>query len=347
MDNLIKEYLGYLVLKGKSPLTVRNYRSYLSTFSRFYKQPAEKLTLDVIDKFQSSLAGAGISLTTQSYYLITLRSFLKYLRLRKNINTVDPLLIELPKIRRKIISAISEDEAAKLIKAAPMLSEQDTRARAILEFLMGSGIRVAELCSLTIKDIDLKEKWFRVTGKGGKQRVCFINDEMVTTLKKYLSTRRNNSIYLFTRYDNYNDNRPVTTRSIERLVKAYGVRAGIERPVTPHGLRRLFAVRLLRKNVDIRYIQEFLGHESIQTTQLYTNIERNDLERVYRLASRKVSKNVKKENEQLLVSRESFNKLRGMIGNTMRNQNEILKEIRGKKEVKTNPNFLIKTPTVN
>jgi len=348
MNKLIEEYLNYLQLKGKSPLTIRNYKSYLSIFATFSNiQDASAISLDLIDKFQSSLAGAGISLITQSYYLITIRSFLKYLRIRKNLNVLDPLLIELPKTRRKIIGALSEDEAKKLIGVAPMLSEQSIRARAIIEFLMGSGIRVAELCSLTIKDIDLKEKWFRVTGKDNKQRVCFINDRMVVTLKKYLSTRRNNSIYLFTRYDKYDDNKPVTTRSIERLVKSYGIKAGIIKSVTPHGLRRLFAIRLLRKNVDIRYIQEFLGHESIQTTQLYTNIERNDLERVYRLASRKVSKNVKKENEQILISRESLNKLRGMIGNAMRNQNQILREIREKKEVKIDPVILIKRPTLN
>lgn len=347
MEKQIEEFLNYLSLKGKAPSTIKNYRRYLLEFNSFAKCNVEDLTLDTVDRFHSRLVTKNISLVTQSYYLITIRSFLKFLRVRKELPVLDPLRIDLPKTRRKMLDALSEDEVKRLLKVAPFFSEYNIRARAIIEFLLGSGVRVAELCSLKVSDIDLKQKWFRVTGKGNKQRLCFINNDMVVALKKYLATRRNNSIYLFTRYDKYEDGKPITTRSIERLVKECGIKAGITKPVTPHVLRRTFAAKLLRKNVDIRYIQEFLGHDSLQTTQWYTKIEQNELEKVYRIASSKTSKNVKKETEQIIISRESLNKLRGMIGNTMRNQNEILREIREKKEVKIDPVVLIKSPTVN
>lgn len=331
MNNYIEEYLNHLALKGKSPLTVRNYRAYLMAFSDFAKFTPNEITLDLIDSFQTKLALSGISLVTQSYYLITIRGFLKFLRVRKELNVLDPLRIEIPKTRKKIIGGLSEDETLRLLKSAPLVGEYDIRARAILEFLLGSGVRVAELCSLKVKDIDLKEKYFKVTGKGGKERICFVNDDMTSTIKKYLATKRNSSVYLFTQYARGAYNKPISTRSIERLVADYGRKAGITKAVYPHMLRKTFACQLLRKSVDIRYIKDFLGHDSLQTTQLYTKIEQNELEKVYRLANRKSVKNVKQK-EQLIMSKESFDKLRGMIGNTMANQNKILKKLEGKEK---------------
>ncbi len=332
MNILIEEYLHYLELKGKAKSTIKNYRRYLSDFSKFANCRVEDITLDIIDKFQGKLA-ATQSLVTQSYYLITIRSFLKFLRVRKELPVLDPLRIDLPKTRRKILDALSEGEIKRLIRTIPMGSEFDIRTRAIAEFLLGSGVRVAELCRLKVSDIDLKLKWFRVLGKGDKQRVCFMTDEMVRTLKKYLQTRRNNSIYLFTRFDKYENNKPITTRSIERLIKEQGVKAAIAKAVTPHVLRRTFAARLLRKGVDIRYVQEFLGHESIQTTQWYTKIEQNELERVYRLANKKVVKDVK-QSEQLIISKESFGRLHGRINKIMETQQKIMNKIKEKPEEK-------------
>lgn len=341
MKELINEYLEYLELKGKSPLTVRDYKSHLYIFSDFVKDDMSALTIEEIDKFHSRLAGSGISLNTQALYLITIRTFLKFLRVKKGLNVPDPQAIELPKTRRKIQDALSDKDVKELLKQAPMLDPYHIRARAILVFLLGSGIRVQELCNLKVSEIDTKEKWFRVVGKGDKQRVCFMTEEMIRTLRKYLATRSNNSSYLFTQYDSgrYNADQPITTRSIERLVKEYGVRAGILKKVTPHVLRRTFAVRLLRKGVDLRYIQEFLGHESIQTTTLYTFIERTDLERIFHLANKKVVKDVKKDNEQIVLSRESFNKLSGMVGKTMERQNRILEKLdkKGKEEIEETP----------
>lgn len=340
MNSYIEEYLNYLSLKGKSSLTVRNYRSYLNAFSDFVECTPEEITLDLIDNFQTKLATSGISLMTQSYYLITIRGFLKFLRVRKELSVLDPLKIDLPKTRKRIIGGLSEDEALKLLRSAPLTSEYDIRARAVLEFLLGSGVRVAELCSLKVKDIDLKERYFQVIGKGGKTRVCFINDSMSYALKKYLSTRRNSSLYLFTQYAR-GRSEAISTRSIERLITDYGKRAGITKAVYPHMLRKTFACQLLRKNVDIRYIKDFLGHDSLQTTQLYTKIEQNELEKVYRLANKKSVKNVKQK-EQLIMSKESFDNLRGMIGKTMETQNKILREVRKDEALEEKPVFIYK-----
>lgn len=338
METYIEEFLKHLELKGRSPLTTRSYKAYLLAFAAFSKCDAVEITLDMVDRFQSSLAASGIGLQTQSYYLITLRSFLRFLRIRKDLPVLDPLKIELPKTRRKIFDGLTDEEVEKLKKAAPLQDPYDIRARAIIEFLLGSGIRVNELCLLKVSEIDLSQKWFRVLGKGGKERVCFMTDEMVRTVKKYLSNRNNTSAYLFTQYasERYEASKPIATRSIERLINAYGVKAGITKAVYPHMLRRTFATTLLRKDVDIKYIADFLGHDSLQTTSLYTKIQRNDLEKVFRLANKKAAKSVK-EDEKVILSRESFQKLTGMVGKTMQNQQKILSKLEKKEEKKEKP----------
>lgn len=202
----------------------------------------------------------------------------------------------------------------------------------MIELLLASGVRVQEMCNLKVTQMDFKQKFFRVFGKGDKERVAFLNDEAVHFLRRYLAIRKNNTPYLFSSTA-VRGNGKLTTRSVERTIKECALRAGITKQVTPHMLRRCFAIRLLRKNVDIRYIQDFLGHESIATTQLYTKIERSDLERVYRLADKKETKDVK-EKEQVILGRESLAKLTGMIGNTMQKQHEILRRLQGEKKEK-------------
>lgn len=333
MDDLINDYLAYIKLKGKSPLTIRNYSAYLFSFSGYLNNiPIEQITINHIDGFHTLLQSKGLSLVTQSYYLIAIRTFLNYARVKRDINTLDPQKIDIPKFRRPIHDALSNDEIESLLNAAPLMGEYNIRARAIIEVLLCSGIRVCELVNMKVNEIDLKDKWFRVIGKGNKERVCFFNESAVTAIKKYLATRSIISPYLFTHYQAGNDgNKPISTRQIERLLIDYGKKAGVTE-VYPHKIRRTFAVNLLRKNVDIRYIKEFLGHESIETTILYTKVERSDLEQIYRRASNKQVKDVKKENEQIILSRESFQKLSGMVGKTREIQNRILEKLEDKQK---------------
>lgn len=334
MDKYIQDYLDYLKLKGKSPLTIRNYSGYLKQFSEFCENISpEKISINHIDSFHQKLQSRGISLRTQSYYLISIRTFLKYLKVRKDINVLDSHKIELPKIRRPIHNALSTEEVEKLLSVATFDNAYDTRARAILEILICSGIRVNELVNIKINKVDLKDKWFRVVGKGNKERVCFLNDSSIEAIKKYLENRTIVSPYLITHHLDKNSSDPITTRQIERLVKEFGKRAGIGE-VHPHKLRRTFAVTLLRKNVDIRFIQEFLGHESIMTTQFYTKVERTDLEKVFRHASKNSVKELEEESEQISISKDSLLKLIEMLDNSRRLQNKILRKLeKGEKKV--------------
>jgi site-specific recombinase XerD len=278
------------------------------------------------------------------------------------MNVLDPEKIELPTVRRNFLDALSDDEIKALLKATNIRTdgrrkdkdlyedkidgaEYMIRARAIIEILLGSGIRVSELCGLKVTDLDLKEKYFYVTGKGDKKRICFLNDTTVFWVQKYLLTRRNDIVYLFSRYADMGNSQRLTTRSVERLVSDFGKKAGIKNPVTPHTLRRTYAAQLLKKGVDLRYIQDLMGHESITTTTFYTKIVRADLENVYRKANKKQVKNVK-ESEQVILSRESFSKLTGMVGKTVEQQAKILRKLEKEEKEKEKMNKIVEKPLI-
>jgi site-specific recombinase XerD len=328
----IDQFLSHLVQTGKSPLTVRNYRIYLSKFLSVSSiSSPDAITLPKIDAFQQYLASRGMSLLTQSYYLLCIRSFLKYCRIHLELPVLDPLRIELPKTNRKLQIALNQDETDRLLKV--ILFDQQERttseysflAKAVIELLVSSGIRVSELCGLKVLDIDFANKRFQVTGKGNKERVCFLNDRAKSAIMQYLKHKKTANTYLFTS-SMKETTKPITPRSVQRIVLKYAKLAGIEKRVTPHALRRTFATLLLRKNVDIRYIQAFLGHNSIQTTQLYTLIERSDLEKIYELAQKKATKNIK-DGEMVIVGKESLAKIRGTILQLTNQQKKLIAKL--------------------
>ncbi|MDD4996446.1 MAG: tyrosine-type recombinase/integrase [Patescibacteria group bacterium] len=302
LKNLITEFLEYLEIeKGSSQLTVRNYNLYLK---RFLKQSQidspEQITAEAVRKYRLWLSrlknprGGNLSSSTLNYHLIALRVFLKYLA-KRDIKVLSPEKIDLAKIRERQISFLEGNDLEKLLAAPFQIKQEDIiklRDKAILELLFSTGLRVSELANLKKEDINLKKSEFSVRGKGGHWRVVFLSNQALYWLKKYLESRTDVGSHLFIRYDRAAEGaeksvgknaeeKGLTPRSIQRLVKKYSKVAGLTKRITTHSLRHSFATDLLSGGADLRAVQEMLGHKNITTTQIYTHVTDQHLKEVY------------------------------------------------------------------
>ncbi len=289
-----RQFLEYIEIeKGRSLRTVENYDHYLS---RFFEEMNVNAIKDIdessIREFRLKLnrapgvfvkgqSRATMKKNTQNYYMIALRSFLKYLRKRR-ITAITPDVIELAKTGARHLDLISTDELGRLLTAPGNETAKDLRDKAILELFFSTGLRLSELCSLN-SDLDLSKDEFSIRGKGEKVRVVFLSDNSKKAIKAYLTARKDMEEALFVNVSkNGKGNSRLTPRSIERIVKHYAMKAGISKKVTPHVLRHSFATDLLSNGADIRSVQMMLGHANIATTQVYTHITDKQLREVHK-----------------------------------------------------------------
>jgi len=295
LKSLKQEFLEYVEIeRGRSVKTVENYDRYLTRFLNFAKITDPKgiteqvvrdyrLWLNRQDNRQTEEPGT-LKKKTQSYYLIALRAFLKYLA-KRGIKTLSSEFIELPKIGERAIDLISSEELRRLLDAPSGESLKSLRDKALLETLFSTGLRVSELCSLT-KDINLNVDEISVRGKGEKIRVVFLSPDAKDAIKKYLKKRTDMGEALFVKIDGREKvdkaGGGLTKRSVERIVKHYAIKAGISKKVTPHVIRHCFATDLLSNGADLRSVQALLGHASINTTQIYTHVTDKHLKDIHR-----------------------------------------------------------------
>lgn len=294
INQLIIDFLEYLEIeKGRSTTTAKNYDHYLKIFASFAKENKienpENITSELVRQFHLALNRSDKSKSTQNYYLIALRSFLKFLG-KKNIQTLPPEQIELAKTDERQITFLDHEELERLLSSIDNNTLHGKRDKAILDLLFSTGLRVSELSNLKKEDINLKTGEFSVKGKGGKVRVVFIDEAAKESLKRYLNARNDKSEYLFVSYghsENPNLNpqssnlKPLTPRSIQRMIHKYAVKAGITKHVSPHTLRHSFATDLLMSGADLRAVQSLLGHSSVTTTQIYTHVTDQHLKEVH------------------------------------------------------------------
>lgn len=299
LKQLKTQFLEYIEIeKGRALKTVENYDHYLTRFLEFIKNdnPTNiddtmmrefRLWLNRQSTGNNRATGETLSKKTQNYYLIAVRAFLKYLA-RENIKSMAPERIELAKVSERSLDLITHTELEKLLNSANGSELKDLRDKAILELLFSTGLRVSELCSLT-SDINLQTDELSIRGKGGKVRVVFISDNAKNAVKRYLNSRKDMSDALFTQIDskikNKKENtidRPLTRRSIERIVKQRAIQAGISKKVTPHVMRHMFATDLLSNGADLRSVQAILGHANIGTTQIYTHVTDKHLRDIHK-----------------------------------------------------------------
>lgn len=294
ISDCIRNFLEYIEIeKGRSLKTVDNYSRYLSFFEKYLQSKGIKDIKDIkrqdirdfrmflnrkktsgFDKNQSEYIGKK----TQNYYLISIRSFLKFLQ-KNEIQSVSPETIDLAKIPERHILFMNDNELISLLNApkSDFNSKNPEKYRdiAIIELLFSTGLRVSELCSLT-SDLDISQKEISVRGKGNKVRVVFLADDAISAIKQYKSTFLDGKKIV-------NDKLfPVTPRTVERIIKKYSIMAGISKKITPHILRHSFATNLLQNGADIRSVQAMLGHSNISTTQIYTHVTDSHLKGIHK-----------------------------------------------------------------
>lgn len=296
-SDLLYDFIESLEVEGgRSSKTAQNYTHYLERFEEFTEQGIRvaDITPEVIRKYRLWLNryknehGETLSTITQSYHLIALRGFLQYLS-KRDIKSLAPNKINLPKTHRKQVTFLHVDEIERMISEIKTDTEPGLRDRAIVELFFSSGLRVSELVNLDRRDINTKRREFMVRGKGQKDRPVFISQEAAEHIQNYLSERNDNLSPLFLSYsknasvspDTTGDYRRLTARSVQRMISKYAKLAGITKHVSPHTMRHSFATDLLMNGADIRSVQSMLGHTNISTTQVYTHVTDEHLKEVH------------------------------------------------------------------
>lgn len=297
----IPDFLDYCeVEKGLADRTQENYQHYLRKFVSWLKMVKKEnllpheLTTEDIWAYRLYLSrytnknGHTLKKTTQNYYLIALRAILGYFS-AKDVVSIPADKITLPKDARaeKTVKFLNLEQIERLLLAPNTNNTQGLRDRAILETLFSTGLRIAELVSLNREQFtNLKEKKYLelgIIGKGSHPRTVYFSERALSWLKKYLETRQDKEKPLFIHYKARRDAESrLTARSIERIVKKYAILSGVPVFTTPHTLRHSMATDLLTQGVDLRTIQEFLGHRSILTTQIYTHVTNKRLRDIHR-----------------------------------------------------------------
>jgi len=262
----MKELQTELRLRGFSPQTIKTYLIQNKNFVSYTKKQPTEITESDIKEYLAHLI-SDKKLTNSSIALI--KAALKFYYdeiLKKNI-----VNLKTPKIARKLPEILTKEEVKKLL-----ITLTHTKSRIIVKLLYSSGIRLSECLNLKIEDLDLKQKigWVRA-GKGNKDRMFILSEDVKKELVQYLPGSQSKGILFKSK-----DNKPLTPRNIQKIVKKAAYNAGINKRITPHKLRHSFATHLLEGGTDIRIIQELLGHANLQTTQIYTKVSQEQMRKV-------------------------------------------------------------------
>lgn len=286
------------VERNVSPLTIRNYSHYLRRFLDWFSdeghQDLKQLDQDVLRRYRVYLArfeglhGQTLAKSTQSYHIIALRSFLKYL-VKNDAPVLHPEKIDLPKAEAKHMKYLNGQEHVEKFLAQPDLSSKTgLRDKAMLEVLFSTGLRVSELVSLSRDQLNIESREFGVIGKGRRPRVVFLSDRAAEWLTKWLNSRVDNWRPVFIRLAKAKphpladgEEMRLTTRSVQRVVDKYARQARLPIKISPHGLRHTFATDLLSNGAGLRDVQEMLGHKNIATTQIYTHVTQPKLKKTH------------------------------------------------------------------
>lgn len=294
------DFLDWLeVRKNKSPKTVEQYARHLEKFWEYLEDKnidtntfeISQIDVKLAEWFRSSLYkhGKHISIKTANAYMITLRSFLKYLE-KHDISSLSATAIDLMKAEPRMVDFLTPEELERLFILPDTGTLIGKRDRAIMECIYSTGLRISELTALNKNDINLDTLEFAVRGKGRKIRVVYLTEHAANFIKNYLDARNDHLSPLFIRhnvgYENIDvledENMRLSRFFITGMIKNYGIKAGILKNISAHTLRHSFATTLLGNGADLRGIQEMLGHASITTTQVYTHVSNPQLKNIHK-----------------------------------------------------------------
>lgn len=279
----LKDYLEYLSdIKKFSPNTVKAYRQDIEQFLRFFKDKYSGLSRDQVRDFLSSLYLTTSNRATVSRKIYAIRSFYQYL-IRKGVSEKNPMdLVSVPKADKKLPEILTEEEMGAFLDQLPGDTVIEIRNRALFELFYASGLRLSELTGLLIVNINFSERLIRVLGKGKKERIVPFNKKTASVLRQYLDISnkeygsRGDHLFLNHR------GQKISERGVEKIVKeVFRKISGSGKNVYPHLFRHSFATHLLQRGVDLRMIQELLGHSNLSTTEKYTTLNYSDLLKSY------------------------------------------------------------------
>jgi len=287
VQEIYDRYVNYLVAeRNVSPYTVRNYTTDLLGFFNFLKtkrvDSLKEVDRHVLRGYLSHLMEQGFVKSSIARKLSAIRSFYRYL-LREGVVSASPVADTSPKLDKRLPTFLTLEEIERLLKAPDLSKPQGQRNRALLELLYASGLRVSELVSLNLAQVDLDTGEIRVRGKGSKERITLMGKPAINALTTYLnqgrpkllSTRGSSALFL-NRYGGR-----LTERSVQKTLEKYAKIANVGKRVHPHMLRHTFATHLLDGGADLRVVQELLGHANLSSTQIYTHVTKSRARKVY------------------------------------------------------------------
>ncbi len=280
---VLKQYSAYLLLeRGLSNNTREGYLNDVKKLLNYLNEnnlSLKDVSLDHLHNFIATLHDLGISSRSQARIISGIKSFFRFLKLENHIDTNPTLLLESPRVGRKLPEVLSIEEIDEMISCIDLSTNEGQRNRAIIETLYSCGLRVSELINLEINKIFLEEEYIVIKGKGNKERIVPISPTAIHEIKLYLDDRRHldikpgeeNILFLNRR------GRRLTRVMIFYIIKQLAELANIRKEISPHTLRHSFATHLLEGGANLRAIQQMLGHESISTTEIYIHIDRTRL----------------------------------------------------------------------
>jgi integrase/recombinase XerD len=288
MEGHVREFLNCLrIEKGLSDNTILAYRRDIEKFAAFTTERGlgtrEVTRSDVVD-FLASLYKRRLDSRSVARHLVTIRNFFRFALLEGYIDDDPAATIESPRFRQSLPSFLSIEEVDRLLRQPDTTTIVGLRDRALIEIMYSAGLRVSELCGLRVDDLQLDPGCLRCIGKGNKERLVPVGKQALAIVRKYLRTARpellrgGSSPYLFLNQRGGKLDRI----TFWKLLGAYGRKAGLRKPLTPHMLRHSFATHLLDRGADLRSVQMMLGHSDISTTQIYTHVIEERLKTVYK-----------------------------------------------------------------
>lgn len=263
-----KKFRQEMIVSGYSPQTQKMYGYYLQLFLRSVQKPVESVKReDIITFLAERKEKENASNATLALVHASLRFFFHNILDKKIIDD-----IKTPKKAKKLPVVLTRQEVKAVINAAT-----PKRNRLIVQFLYSTGCRVSECVKLHATDLNLKERAGSIRGgKGNKDRTIILSKEWIKGAKRYMARKKVKTPFVFSK----KNGKPISTDTVQRIVKQAAKKAGIEKTVTPHTMRHSYATHLLEAGVNIRYIQELLGHSALNTTQIYLKVSTEELKRV-------------------------------------------------------------------